>query len=110
MLLLKLGAFYADCPLCERHLCWVTFMHSDINAQWLLYWLPFMLLLKLGIFYADCHLSCVSFMLSGIYAECHLCWVSFMLSGTNKPFMHSVFILNVVMLSVIMLRVVAPYP
>ncbi len=42
-------------------------------------------------------------MLNVIYAECYLCWMSFTLSVTNKPFMLSVVMLNVISLGVIML-------
>jgi len=42
------------------------------------------------------------------YAECHLCWMSFMPSATNKPFMLSVIVMNVIKMSVVILIVVAP--
>jgi hypothetical protein len=40
-------------------------------------------------------------------AECHLCWMPFKLTVTNKPFVVSVVMLNVIRLSVVMLNVVA---
>ncbi len=42
------------------------------------------------------------------YAKCHFLWVSFILSVTNKPFMLSVIIMNVVMLSANVLDAVVP--
>jgi hypothetical protein len=38
------------------------------------------------------------------YAECHLCSVSLMLRVTNKPFMLSVIMLNVVLLSAVTMK------
>ncbi len=42
-------------------------------------------------------------------AECHFWYLPFVLSIANKPFMPSVFVLNVIKLSVIMQNVVAPW-
>jgi hypothetical protein len=47
-------------------------------------------------------------MLIVIYAGCHLCWVSFMLSVTNKPFMLSVVMLNVIVLSAVLSTTLLP--
>ncbi len=48
--------------------CWVSFMLSIFNAEYLLCWVSFML----SIFYAEYLLCWVSFMLSIFYADCRL--------------------------------------